>query len=468
MTVRKKWLSILNWMRLPRFGKIHNLENEIFSANYYIPPSIDEVLANFMFSLSQESSRIDKLISGKPGCGKTTFLYYLKEVILQEHGILDEKYVLEIIHFLRFIRSDGVTSITSIETWMKDLYANYLRECGFQNEVEGILRNKDFSDINSKINALINLLKRERNNCSKQLIICIDDIDEAPKDQVEPVLRNLYSYMETSVIEKWITIRGITLDHYPLSLSLFIRRKFPEKINFPRADFHGILDRRITAVGENPKNPFGKEICSQIIQVFDEDIRETLGGILGFLELNPPVSLNKDTSTDLIGRYYGKNIGRVLINMRVFPNIFLKSHSSRLPIEKDIFVLIDFKHTIDGEFRMIIDSYYKETIEVIDRENRVRDKKWIAISEKELKGSIKYLIDNHLIEELSSDCYLLTGRGRIFKRYIFSKEYQNYCLKEVVQYGEQKVFPFWDLAKIDPSFGEDVSYYGMRGVLKVK
>lgn len=276
MTSHEKWSSILNWERKIELGKIHNLSSDKFEANYYETPSIEKNIKSLVRDLNRGEYRLDKLIIGKPGCGKTTFIYYLNEIKFKEYKSINEKYHFAIIHFLRFIRKKKKAPSISIEAWMKDLFVNYLEECGYKIEVAAILRNKDFPDNNAKINALLNFLKKEQkqNTCTKKLIICIDDIDEAPMDQVEPILRCLYSYMETAAIEKWITVRGITLDHYPLNLSNFIQTKFPHRISFPMESFNGILAKRISDIGENPKNPFGMQTCNDLITVFDEDLEE--------------------------------------------------------------------------------------------------------------------------------------------------------------------------------------------------
>lgn len=140
-----------------------------------------------------------------------------------------------------------------------------------------------------------------------------------------------------------------------------------------------------------------------------------------------------------------------MINMRVFPNIFIQGRSSLMPMEKDLFLLLDVKRTVDDEFINTINDYYKDTVKAL-KEDREHVKKLITISKKEIMGCIKYLISNQLIVERDPDFYIFTGRGYIFKKYILSKEYRKYCLEEAVRYGERKDPLFWKLADIDPMF----------------
>jgi Cdc6-like AAA superfamily ATPase len=465
---KSKWLNILNWPNLPLLGRIHNQEPLVFINNYYLPPSIDEAIEDIKSSLMQVNSGTDKLIIGKPGSGKTTFIYYIVGKLFEEDEFLSDSYYVQIVHFLRFISANLESSLISIEDWVLKLYEEYLIESGYIEDVEGILRNNArYGSNNSKINALLDLVKKTRFERRKKLLIIIDDIDEAPRNKVGPLLRHLYSYMETSSIEKWMTIRSFTLDLYPADLELFIRSKFTECVDFPRVDFHGILAQRVRALGENAKNPFSKELCNRLIKAHDEDIRIALGASKGFFKINPRATYGKDTSEEEIKRYFLQNLLTLFLKQRLFPNIYLNSRSPSLPIEKDILFLINFKPTIDETFLAMINKYYADTTKALERKFEIYDKESLVLSYQEVAGVTRYLTNTLLIRKTCNNCYFLTGRGRALLTYILEKDYRDTCFEECSQTGERKQPIFWILARVDPSFGVDVSSQPIKEIIDV-
>jgi len=268
----------------------------------------------------------------------------------------------------------------------------------------------------------------------------------------------LYTYMETAEIEKWLTVRGATLDHYHESLLRFIRTKFSEKIIYPRIDLYGIVANRINTVDKDAKNPFGSGLCSQLIKAYNEDIRETLGVLKKFLELNEPGKTKEYSSSDYLEQYFNMSIPRVLIRQHVFPNIFLDSRSAQFPIEKDVFLLLHVKHTVDDKFVAALSQYYTATLKVLRRTKgkNLYGEETVTISRAEIDGCIEKFMNHQMLEKRAEDCFSITSKGHVFYRLIFSPSYLKECKEDVEYYGEKKYFPYWDFVSINPDFGTEI------------
>lgn len=451
----QEWMKILYWRTVPNFGKIHHLPSDEFKTQYYISPSIEEIISDLIHTLWKGRANTDKLLIGKPGCGKTTFIYYLKFIETYGRKQLSDRYHFEILHFNRVISISKESSIASIEEICLDIYKRYFYECNLDHDVDMILRNDDLNR-NQKINKMIDVIKRERHVLRKQLIVFIDDIDESPIEQVESLLRLLYSYMETASIEKWLTIRGATLDHYSESLLRFIKSKFSDKIPFPRVDLFGIVDMRIKAISRRAKNPFGKELCSQLVKVFNEDIREALGSLLKFLEINKPGKTQEYVSSEWIEKYLLINFSKVLVRQRVFPNIFLHSRHAHYPLEKDIFSLLVVKPTVDNDFKRIIEHYYTNTINSLRKTKPFYGRDRVSLSEMEITGALQTLLNHQLIEQQYEKCFTITPKGRVFFKILNEPLYSKECIEELKNSGDLKYDPFWYLIDIKPSFEDEI------------
>ncbi len=453
----ENWLKILNWKQCPNFGKIHNLPTkEEFEKNYYLQSKIEETLDNIVYYLIEKNSFSDKLIVGQPGCGKTTFIYYLKNIKASKISKLEDEYYFGILHFNRLIAKAMTETMASIEERCLEIYRQYLDECNKTTFVNEVMNDK--TNDNTKINHFIDFIKTNRSILKKKLIIIIDDIDETclTNQEIEAVLRRLYTYMETASVEKWLTVRGQTLDYYHESLLTFIRSKFPDKIHFDRVDLNGIIEKRITALGDSVKNPFGTFLCSLIIRAFNEDIREAMGIFKKFLEIVDPKNLQPHLSSEFIQNIFNKSLPTVLVHQKIFPNIYLNSISGIFPLEKDVIRLLAMKHTVDSSFLKTLLNYYSQTIDAIKKkysgEYFLKKVQPVDISEDDILSVIDFYISHSIVGKIKNQTFSFTQKGRVFSEIINTKIYKEICRKEMDERKEIKSRIFLLLFNIEPRF----------------
>lgn len=450
----EKWMSILNWQKLPHLGPIHQLPFDEMRAHYYMAPLIKEVISSLRFSLRSRASTGDKLLVGLPGSGKTTFIYYVTRGCPFDDEKLQSDYHFEVLHFNRII-TDETQAAAAIAERCMEIYKRYFAVCGLDKEFAILERNSDL-DNRRRINKILDLLVKAKELFAKKLVLIIDDIDEADRKVVEPMLRLLYSFIEPVSIQKWLAIRTTTLGHYPQSAVEFITTKWPERITFPRVDLHGIIAKRIVGANPEGKNPFSETISSLIIQAYNYDLRQAMGCIGKFFEINKPGALPDSTSDDYIEKYFLVALTKTLTMLQVFPNIFLTCRSSQYPLEKDVFLLLSVKHTVDNQFIRIHEKYYTATLVALRQAEAEYVEGKVVLSRKEIDGVVDFLKNHGLVEMLTYGCYAPTPRGRVFWRLLQEEYYVDMCRKEVVSTGAIRSNYYWELASINGDFANHI------------
>ena len=174
-----QWLGILKWTKWPHFDHIHDMSPRDLEANYYISPSLDEVIDNLYSCLLTGRSISDKLLIGMPGCGKTTFIYYLSKVPHFRHKhALTERYHFEVIHINRLVSSSLQESEAAAVERCLEIYRRFFIACGLADEFSVIITNKLLTN-RDKINKCLDIIVRDKASLPKKLLVVIDDIDEA-------------------------------------------------------------------------------------------------------------------------------------------------------------------------------------------------------------------------------------------------------------------------------------------------
>lgn len=86
---KEAWFPLLNWVDIPNFGYVHTLSSfEEMKRNYHTPPDLSQIFDNLLIGLRGETQLHNLLIMGPPGCGKTTFVYYLKKSLENEPKLI--------------------------------------------------------------------------------------------------------------------------------------------------------------------------------------------------------------------------------------------------------------------------------------------------------------------------------------------------------------------------------------------
>ncbi len=446
MDIKDKWKKVLDWKTIPEFGPIHKLSEERFKGCYYTTESINEVIERIVSSIKDGYGFNHKTIIAERGCGKTTFLYYLKATLDGNKDI--DNYHLEIIHMHRLC-SDGDDYKVVIAERTISLLGRYFSTNNLQDVFETLNKGGTASKI--IINNIEDYIVNNKDNFKKKLIVIIDDIDETDEEIAEPCVRYFHSLLECEQVAKWLVARATTLQNYHASFLDFIETKFAQRIVFPKVELFGILNQRI--MYDNPEgiNPFIPELCRLLLTTYNNDLRVAVTNAVAFIEhLTPPKSAKNNPS--FAGHFFRVNFTKVMSEIGVFPNIYIESISKLFPVEKDVFLFLALKNRFDSADVSILEKHYKDIYANKHRGQYEAESHLISLDTTQINEAIYYLSNHRLIMEHSriKKFYKLTSRGESFVKFIREKVYTERCKVEADSAGDNKHPVFWELAYIAP------------------
>ncbi len=96
-----EWKNALNWKIIPEFKAIHSLDDDRFVGCYYLPETVNEFMDKIINSIIDGYGFNHKTIIGEPGCGKTTFIYYLKCTLKNNSKKIN--FHMEVLHIQRMV-----------------------------------------------------------------------------------------------------------------------------------------------------------------------------------------------------------------------------------------------------------------------------------------------------------------------------------------------------------------------------
>lgn len=444
------WKSILGWDVVPSFGEIHKFEPEIFQQLFYLPANVQEVVDTLKKGLQEGYGISNRHIVGEPGCGKTTFSYYLKKVLSRRSGM--SKFSFHILHINRLhtdVYSGKLTPSDDqkevIDKRVLAILKEFYQENALSSDYDSLVKNEKVRK--EQINKLEDYIRDEPQRFERQLILIIDDIDETAEPEVDISLHYLYSLLECHKICKWLIVRETTLDHYSAGLLEFIETKFGTCVPFPRVDLHGIIDKRIRALNPKGINPVTSEVCVRLLQTFNYDLRQAVGGAIHLFEKIDALSSKRSAS--FIGHYLVKNFTKAMTEAGVFPNIYWNPELKYIPLEKDVFQIICLYNEFPKGYLDKLATYYRNAYKN-HQEGRYEAESWVLnFDMRHVDAAIEYLVRQRLVCERGRNAgdYRLTNRGESFAQFVAERLYTTYC-KERCDAGNRQRHPmYWVLAR---------------------
>jgi DNA polymerase III delta prime subunit len=449
MSSLDKWKQVLNWNVIPEFKSIHSLQEDRFLGCYYVPETVNEFTDKIKNSLIEGYGFNHKTIVGEPGCGKTTFIYFLKSKLKAEQSKLH----IEILHIQRMVARDDYKEV--IEERVFKILKQYFISNSLSQEFESIT--KDCNNRKIAINNIEDYIIDNKLRFPKRLIIVIDDVDETKEDIVDKSLRYFYSLVECEQISKWLIARATTLDNYSEGLINFIETKFPQRLVFPKVDLYGVINTRIKHDNPDGTNPFIPELCHSIIATHNNDLRISVANSIAFLENLEPPKTSKN-NPEFAGRFFLKNFTKIMTQIKVFPEIYTNSISRTFPIEKDVFLILASNNRFISGNLSTLEKHYRHIYETIHQGAYSEESYLINLTMDHINESIELLSNNRLLSEHKKipGFYKLTPKGESFVRFINENLYTDYS-KKISQLNNERKHPvFWDLAIMHPEYDPEV------------
>jgi len=444
-----EWKSVLEWNKIPEFKSIHSLDSERFIGCYYLPETVNEFMDKITSSIIDGYGFNHKTIIGDPGCGKTTFIYYLKSSLNKRKET--SNFHMEILHIQRMVCKNDYEAV--VEDRVINILSRYFSENNLQKEYETLT--KDSTSNKISINNIEDFLVERKSKFKKRLIIVIDDVDETPEQTVNDSLRYLYSLVECEQISKWLIARSTTLNNYNENLISFIETKFPQRMTFPKVDLFGIIEKRVKFDNPNGINPFIPEVCHHIITTHNNDLRVSVSNSIAFLEnLSPPKTAKNNPK--FAGHYFLTNFTKVMTEIGVFPNIYSNAISHLFPIEKDVFLILAATNRFSSGNLSILEGHYRNIYENIHNKTFISESYLINLDMDHVNEAISLLKNNRLIIESTRKTmkgfFKLTPKGESFVRFVTENYYREHTEALSIGNNEKRHPVFWDLAEMLPEY----------------
>lgn len=435
----KSWIPILKWEELPNFGHCHTIENyETFMENYLVTPQIHQFTENLLITLTGKFEQNNIRILGRPGCGKTSFIYYLKKVADANQNSILNKYVFYIFHVNRAV---DYSNVDLIRKYILEAWSKYFVACGLEDFFHKIA--EENSSLKAKLNSLADYFINNKSKFSKILIFILDDTDlivgNALLDIVSQVIKNL----EVSSVKKWLMVREITYDGYNKETKSFVDGFFPDRKDFPHVPFYEIARYRIVNVSrqENAKNPFSKPLCNAVLErLFNGNLRESLSMLKNILEIVPTGRFTENTDESVIQNYLNKSSINAFFELHILPNLHLPRYRSiDLPLPLDILLLAKHIKSIDllfGAVNSVIETR-------ADKAKLTHSESFIKVRNDDFNFSLDKLIDLGLIIKKGKHVEL-TSKGFLLTDYASRNNYMTLCKKLSTENINER---YWNLAE---------------------
>lgn len=428
-TTIKSWLKLLDWENIPNFGPCHSGDNTFFSEiDYYKSEELEE-LENKLFTILQSDNYGHLRIVGTPGIGKTTFLYYLRDRLLQDHE-LSQKYCLYIFHANRAYDMENYQTLVRIEI------LNSLKFYYEQVGLEEIFTRVNLREISNKekISILTTYMKDNREKFHKRLIFVLDDVDLLEDSMALNIARTIKVDYEIHYVIKWLSIRASTLERYNQELTKLINEFYPATYPVPLVPLKLIIDKRIKSKnGDNAKSPFSKEICEVVSSVAEENHRGSLPLLRSIMEDNKPKNLPDHTSEEFIQNYLFKSLMKTFVYQNKVPNLHLEDYQvlNYYPLLVDILYVLKYtkmKNDLVTFVKNIArNSRGPALVEYSEDIFQLRD--------NVIDAGLEILDEIGLVSTKHGKIINLTPLGKIITKHTSSDTYNEICLAHITSLG---------------------------------
>ena len=438
----ESWFQVLSWVNLPNFGPCHTIkEYKRFINNYFFSNELDKFSKNILLTLTGGFEQQNKRLIGRPGCGKTSFIYYFKNEAKRGKNNLLSGYYFFIFHANR---ATGKEKEKVIQEYILTAWRKYYRTCNLLDVYNRI----DQQDIGTKgkINILTDHYKKNRDKFKKLMIFVIDDADLLTNEEVKDITYYVLRNLALTDVKKWLVIRESTYNGYDIETRGLIDAFFPDRNNFPEIPLYEIIKYRIehSSEGTNPKNPFSEGLCIAVLErLLDGNMREGLSVLKNILEYSPPGKFQAQTDETVIQNYINKNSINALLRLNMLPNLYDPIfRSTSFPIAMDTLLLnryIKSRDQLLGAVNHVSNIRAEEA-------GIVSGGKTIRIRSEDFEFSLEKLIDHGLAERITKAMINQTRKGTLLADYVDRQHYTDLSKTLIYeQFGDKR---FWDLVKI--------------------
>lgn len=426
ITAIDSWFEILNWKSLPNFGACHTIiDYEKFMQSFLLSNELTRLERNLLVTLTGNFEIQNIKFTGRPGCGKTSFINYMTRASEQGKNDILSKYVFYVF-FANRVDVDKVED--TVRSYILEAWEKYYEQCGLSD----FFHNIDDQAISKqqKIAALTDYLKKNRIKFKKILVFVIDNVDLVTDQMAYDITYNVLNNLTVGVIKKWLVVRENTYNGYSTKTKCLIDAFFPDQKVFPYMSLHELIDHRIkhTAGSAKPKNPFSPELSDLVLErLLDGNLRGALAILKNILEESPPGDLHEKTDETVVQRYFNKNSINTFLKLNILPNLYDPIYrSSSFPLPIDILKMnryIRFAELLYGAVSQV-------TRIRADKAKIIDESKSIRIRSDDFQFSLERLIALGLAEK-SGKAIEQTKKGSLLTDYVDRKHYINVC-KELI------------------------------------
>ncbi|MCA3928879.1 LYR motif-containing protein [Vibrio vulnificus] len=442
------WYPVLNWSKLPNFGSCHTKQCVTeFTNSYYRDEKIVTLYQNICQTLSADYASANVRISGDPGAGKTSFLYAIKKYSDNPEAVsVLSNFYFYILHINK-VDDIGTESKYKDEIiyHVKRAWKEFYISCG-QKDNYSRFKHQDLDD-KALVNKLSDYYKNHKADFSKILVFVVDDVDLLPGEHVGTIVDLVLKNIEIGSVKKWLVIRKTTFDNYSAATKKKIEQFFPDPYQYPSISLYDIANYRVrnTSNSDDPKMPFSKEMCDQIVMLICEgNIREGLSLLKSVLEENFPGNMPSSSGEEFIQNYLDKCVVRTLSSSQKLIDLHAKLFRvSHFPIAIDILSCAIHHTSIDLVFGGVNDCLLKRNINsgyLVGKKDKT-----FKLKPSDFDFVLNRLVEHGLIEKIQKDRIRITEKGLITAHFCNGEYYYDYCYSKNNLHFEGDTY--WQLAK---------------------
>jgi hypothetical protein len=457
----KDWFDVLNWPELPNLGNCHTtLGKDNFQKSYYITTEIQSLYENLTASLDNNVLNSSNVrILGRPGTGKTSFLYALKYMSeFPGSDSLTNCYF----YIFHINKSDGLKGEDSYKDEINDhillAWKGFFEANGYGDDYLRISSQK--LPAKETMNLATAFYKSRKSDFKKVMIFAVDDVDLLPDSDVIGIVDHLLKSLEISSVKKWLSIRSVTLENYSRETKKRVDEFFPDPYDFPTVSLFDLVNYRIKNSFSNssiPKLPFEKNLCEGTISpICEGNMREGLALLKTLLENVHPKGFKATVSEKVIQQYIAKSAVDTLCRSQKLQNLHsITFKNTSFPLAVDILAC-----TRHHAHEPIIYGAVTECCTKRDflSGNCVGEKGRIAmVRVADFNHVMQLLIDHEFITKGQKERFHITEKGKILSSfatrphyYLFNRDNNKMVIDDEI---------YWDLAQHQISHNEIVNNF---------
>lgn len=421
MSIRD-WYPILRWDTLPNFGLCHTATtSDEFKRNYAESKEIRDFRENLLETLGGSFDTPNMRILGKPGTGKTTFLYSL----LSLNGQNLDKYFLYIFHVNRAVGDDPEPLV--IEE-LFGAWGAYFNSCGFDNEFNSIKSQKITTKL--KLTKCSDFFLKRKKDFKKVFIVALDNVDLLEPKIMGKIALLSITHLEVASVKKWLFIREESYDKYDQETRRLVSQFFPEARHFPIIKLFEIVEHRInnTPSKGKPLNPFSNQLCERVQLMYDDCLRESLPTLKTILENSFKSGFHQNQDVSFISNYIDRAAITILTETGKLPNLHSIKYRNvpyTIPIELvSMMMYIQSIQLLLGSVNHII-NFKRANLPAKNRELEIK------LPNSTFMHSLNLLIQNGLATKNDESVYL-TPIGKVVAASCGKKFYAEACFHSLL------------------------------------